>query len=985
MKGGTVLEIYGGLFNAAPNGTIPTVRFHCRADGNSSFAETRRRSRMLSPFYDTVEAPLTYPYVVPATILSEVRLMCVTPAVQCAGTFDVSVALNGYDFHSDAPPPAGSPPLQYVFYPSPELPSFHPLGGPVAGNTTVSILGRGFVVYNEKPSCQFGPGSDEYGNVTGLDPENQRVPGTAFNDELFVCRSPTRNRQGLVQVLVALNGFDFEPVGRVPFTYYREPVVSVLSPAGGPSVGGTHVEVRGSGFQSFPLGGVLTCMFGSIVVPSQNTTDLRSTCIAPPNLVGTKAVTISLNDQDYGSKVFFHYFDLPVLLSSIPRGGPPNRLSDSSTSVHVRGKGFLGFHGEPLCRFGCAVSPAVVQDDGNLVCRAPWPVDDYHLFLEDCAPQEHRLGCAYSACTQQGCRPSVTVQTLNISCVLDVWLEVSLNGADFTAQANVNYRYYQQPEFLKFGPSGGPRTGNTLLEVLSAPLGGFQRLNDGTLTLDIGGRRVVCENELGETVLEDDFDPLPPELQPNQEQMSKIRAYTVALQDVIDKNFDAYVFDRQLWEAGDGLASERLCGGLAQKDLISAVIDPGNEQGFGAKLINVTELSASLHFTGATGNALIGRHALSRSLDLSRGALVQLSVKRGEDKWPSPCEAPEVGDDLQLQFRSEAYSSGVSVPHWFERELWADIATFDPLDPALAGSKFVAVEQRINATRHILGMPKPPQNMLDCLRDRPCNSSTGKILLLQPNHGSGPYDVWAIDNFKVVANAGIVSDRRAVCRSPPADASVTSAGVSFALNGQQFSVAGAGNPAGQAKYIYYDPPVIEGIRPSGGPDGGGTIITLIGSGFQNFKDANYPPKCKFGIQTTPAIVTSDTEVKCPGVRDTVYTGFATVAVALNGVDFTPGPAQYIYYFQPLIYYLYPNSGPARGGTNMYVNGKGFIYLTPFPSTCKFTSIHEPALSIITPARYFNDTLLMCTTPNATTWLVCCFATEREREGPHGHA
>ena len=94
-----------------------------------------------------------------------------------------------------------------------------------------------------------------------------------------------------------------------------------------------------------------------------------------------------------------------------------------------------------------------------------------------------------------------------------------------------------------------------------------------------------------------------------------------------------------------------------------------------------------------------------------------------------------------------------------------------------------------------------------------------------------------------------------------------------------------------------------------------------------------------------------------------------MALALNGVDFTPGPAQYIYYFQPQIVYLYPNSGPARGGTDMYVNGKGFIYLTPFPSTCKFTSIHEPSLSLVTPAKYFNDTLLMCETPNVTSWSV----------------
>ena len=474
--------------------------------------------------------------------------------------------------------------------------------------------------------------------------------------------------------------------------------------------------------------------------------------------------------------------------------------------------------------------------------------------------------------------------------------------------------------------------------MLSGSTGGFQRLNDGSLTLNIGGRLVVCETEQGETVLEDDFDPIPPEIQPSEEQLREIRNHTRLLEEVLDENLDAYIFDKRYRESGEGLASDQFCGGIPQDAIISAVIDKGNDQGFGTKLTNVSQLSVSLHFTGKDSSVLIGRYILSRSLDLAQGVFIQLGLRKGEEKWPNPCESPDQGDYLHLMLRTEAYTAGVSVPNGYERNLWTLIESFDPLNGSLKGSTFVPIQKALSANRHILGTTKPAQNMIDCLRNKNCNSSSGRIILLQPSHGSGPYDVWAMDNINIVAMGGIINDRRAVCHSPPADAfdgkDMDKNQVTFALNGFQFTPAGAGNPDGRTHFIYYDEPIITSVLPSGGPDEGGTEITLIGE-----------------------------------VSNTVYNGFASVSFALNDVDFTSAPPRYIYYDQPLIYSLYPDSGPWRGGTNMHVIGKGFIYLTPFPSTCKFTVIHSPDTFIFTTAQYLNDTLLLCKTPNASNWFL----------------
>jgi len=49
-------------------------------------------------------------------------------------------------------------------------------------------------------------------------------------------------------------------------------------------------------------------------------------------------------------------------------------------------------------------------------------------------------------------------ETLNISCVLGTWLEISLNGIDFSENSGINFRYYLQPTFHTFGPSGNHPT-----------------------------------------------------------------------------------------------------------------------------------------------------------------------------------------------------------------------------------------------------------------------------------------------------------------------------------------------------------------------------------------------------------------------------------------------------------------------------------------------------------------------------------------------
>ena len=66
------------------------------------------------------------------------------------------------------------------------------------------------------------------------------------------------------------------------------------------------------------------------------------------------------------------------------------------------------------CRFGDLVVEATVIGDSLMLCQTPWPGI---LFREGFCDTLSGAGC-----------------------VLDVWVEISLNGFDFTIDSQVNFR-----------------------------------------------------------------------------------------------------------------------------------------------------------------------------------------------------------------------------------------------------------------------------------------------------------------------------------------------------------------------------------------------------------------------------------------------------------------------------------------------------------------------------------------------------------------
>jgi hypothetical protein len=168
------------------------------------------------------------------------------------------------------------------------------------------------------------------------------------------------------------------------------------------------------------------------------------------------------------------------------------------------------------------------------------------------------------------------------------------------------------------------------------------------------------------------------------------------------------------------------------------------------------------------------------------------------------------------------------------------------------------------------------------------------------------------------------------------------------------------------QFTYYQHPSVLNLEPSGGPITGGTGVTVIGSGFTVFSDPLRTPKCKFGSLVVQARADSDDKMFCV-TPETLTAGYVSVTVSLNEVDFT-SPAlgrqysiPFLYYEQPEIKSLMPNTGPSRGGTRVHIVGKGFLQLPSQPA-CRFVGINDPTIIMDVQGKFLNDTLMECVTP-----------------------
>ncbi len=145
-------------------------------------------------------------------------------AAGSAGTVDVTVTTPGGTSSTSSSD-------QFTYDATPVVTGIAPVAGPIAGNTSVTITGTGFVV---------GSSTVAFGSTAGTSVSCSSTTSCS-------AKSPAGSA-GTVDVTVTTPGGTSSTSSSDQFTYDATPVVTGIAPVAGPIAGNTSVTITGTGF-----------------------------------------------------------------------------------------------------------------------------------------------------------------------------------------------------------------------------------------------------------------------------------------------------------------------------------------------------------------------------------------------------------------------------------------------------------------------------------------------------------------------------------------------------------------------------------------------------------------------------------------------------------------------------------------------------------------------------------------------------------------
>ncbi len=195
---------------------------------------------------------------------------------------------------------------------TPAVTSVSPTSGPLAGGTSVTILGTGF----------SGATAVDFGTVAAT---NLDVVSTTQ----ITATSPAE-AAGTVDVTVQGPGGTLATSSADQFTYVAAPAVTAISPAAGPTNGGTAVTITGSGFT-----GATAVDFGTVAATNLDVVSDTEVTATSPAGTGTVDVTVTTPGGESATSTADEFTYMSVTAVS-PSAGP----LAGGTTVTITGTGF---------------------------------------------------------------------------------------------------------------------------------------------------------------------------------------------------------------------------------------------------------------------------------------------------------------------------------------------------------------------------------------------------------------------------------------------------------------------------------------------------------------------------------------------------------------------------------------------------------------------------------------------------------------------
>ncbi|HUB05898.1 MAG TPA: IPT/TIG domain-containing protein [Myxococcales bacterium] len=149
------------------------------------------------------------------------------------------------------------------------------------------------------------------------------------------------------------------------FTYFEKPTIASLTPASGPTSGGTSVTLKGTGF----LGEQPAVTIGGQTATAVTVVDDQTlTLLTPPGAVGAADVVVQDADGAATLPGGFVYFPAAATQLAIYGVAPDRGPAAGGTSVTLVGAGFAG---SPQVDFGGAAASVTLLDANDLAVTTP--------------------------------------------------------------------------------------------------------------------------------------------------------------------------------------------------------------------------------------------------------------------------------------------------------------------------------------------------------------------------------------------------------------------------------------------------------------------------------------------------------------------------------------------------------------------------------------------------------------------------------------
>jgi YVTN family beta-propeller protein len=646
------------------------------------------------------------------------------------------------------------------------------------------------------------------------------------------------------------------------------PVVTSVTPGGGPVAGGNTVTIDGNN-----LAGASAVTFGS----AGNATNVSCTVIsctvtAPPGTTGTVDVQVFTVDGTGESTAADHYTyaAVPVVTSVSPSSGP----STGGNTVTITGTGFTGADNTAEAGNGITFGP------GNFATN---------------------VSCTDTSCTVTAPpqAPAFFTARPDLLPANTVYVQVTTLGGTSEPNTDAEYTYEGAPTVTSISPTAGPLSAGTAVAITGTDLSGTTAITFGP---DNEATSFSCTDDSDCTVL--------------------APAGTVGTVDVVvttpagtsaTSSADQYTYTAVPVVTGVSPSKGPLTGGnvvtVTGSNLVGATtVTFGTNAATGVSCTATScTVTAPAGTAGAVDVQVTTPGGISPTSSSDRYTYTAAPIVTAISPTAGPLTAGTVvtvtGSNLtgatKVTFGSGHSATGVSCSA-------TSCTVTAPAGTAGAVDVQVTTPTGTSATSAADKYTYTAVPTVTAVSPKSGPLTAGTSVKITGTGLSSATDV----TFGPGKNATILSCTATSCTvtapagtAGPADVQVTTSG------GTSATVAAD-------QYTYLAVPVVTAIGPSAGPVKAGTVVTITGSGLTGATAVT------FGAGKKATAVTC-TAISCTATAPAGTAGTVDVQVTTpGGISATTSADQYTYTAAPVVAAVMPAAGPLAAGTVVTITGTG---------------------------------------------------------------